>query len=422
MTRNPSRLRIAVVGAGIAGLSAAHFLSKKHEVVLFESDPQLGGHAHSETITAKNGKTFEVDTAFLVFNERTYPQFMQFLKELQVDQFAIPAEMSSCFSDPSQNFDYTLGAGLTPFLSTPKVLLQKKFWQIISDLIRFRKQAVKDIDNKVDLSSVTAEEYLKTYSPAFVQNFIWPLTSAIWSLADGNMKHYPIATLLEYFDNHQLLRGNSDKKWRTFLGSSLVYIKAFQNQFTGEIRLKTPVLSISRTETHMMVKTAAYIESFDNVVLATHADVAKKLIAEPNELEIQLLAPWKYKNNPVTLHQDRTILSKNTEMWGSWNMLKQADAYQISYYLNRLQKLPTNDPVILSLGEIKVDTQKILKTFNYRHPVFTQSSVATQPRLKELNGKDRIFFCGSYFGYGFHEDAIKSAAEVAKWFQTNQKE
>ncbi len=412
-------LRIAVVGAGIAGLSASYFLSKKHDVVLFESDSQLGGHAHSETVYSESSDSFNVDTAFLVFNERTYPEFMKFLNELQVYDAAIPAEMSSCFSDPAENFTYTLGAGFTPFFSSPKVLLEKKFWQIISDLARFRKQAVSDIDRKVDLSGISAENYLKSYSIAFVQNFIWPLTSAIWSLADGNMKDYPISTLLEYFDNHQLLRGKSDKKWRTFLGSSLVYINAFQKKFTGEIRLNTPVFSVVRTGTQILVQTAAKNETFDYVVLATHADTAKKLIAQPNDLENQLLTAWNYKNNLVTLHQDGSVLNANSKMWGSWNMARQGSGYQISYYLNRLQRLPAKDPIILSLGDIHVDPKKILKTFSYRHPVFNQASVATQTRLGELNGKDHIFFCGSYFGYGFHEDAVKSATEVAKWFQSN---
>ncbi|MGZ3690003.1 MAG: NAD(P)/FAD-dependent oxidoreductase [Pseudobdellovibrio sp.] len=406
------RSRIAVIGAGVAGIAAAHRLSQKHDVTLFEASDELGGHAHSETLKNENGESYSVDTGFLIFNEKTYPNFMKMIAELGVSDKATRAEMSSCFSDPENNFFYTLGAGLGPFLARPQTLVKKELYHVLRDFLHFRKKAAADLNNGVNLSGITAGEYLSSYSSAFVNNFVWPLTSAIWSLAENEMPDYPIASLLIYFDNHQLIRGKTEKKWRTFLGSSRVYIEAFEKSYTGKIRLNSPVSSVSRTPEGIQVNK----EIFDYAVLATHADQSLKMIAEPNTDEKSLLGAWKYKNNPVALHHDISVLHHDSRMWGSWNMRRQGSSHHISYFLNRLQSLPTKKPVVLSLGKLQIDENQIIKRFNYLHPVFDLQSVATQKHLPRLNGQDRLFFCGSYFGHGFHEDAVQSAAELAKCF------
>lgn len=404
-------MKIAVIGGGAAGITAAHLLQKKHHVTLFEASDAIGGHAHHERILLE-GKEVVVDTAFLIFNEHTYRNFGKLIQELGVTKHVIQAEMSSCFSDPEKNFDYTLGNGWAPFFARPQIFARSEMYQIIFDLLRFRHRAVKDIDAKKDLTGITAGEYLASYSATFRENFVWPLTSAIWSLAEGQMKDYPIQTLLDYFDNHQLLRGKSERKWKTFKNSSGVYVNAFQNQFKGSIRLHS---RISRLSAGCVELTSGETEMFDHIVLATHADTALELLAKPSELEESLLGPWKYKNNPVTLHHDTSVLHKDSRLWGSWNMRRENDSYQISYYLNRLQALPIETPVILTLGEAQIDEKKLLKHFRYRHPIFEKSSVSTQKNLSALNG-DQFSFCGSYFGHGFHEDAVASAVQVARRF------
>lgn len=411
------RKRIAVIGSGAAGITAAHLLSQKHEVCLFEGESSLGGHAHSEELANENGQKFSVDTAFLIFNEKTYPNFLKLLADLGVKDKIIRAEMSSCFADPSIGFSYTLGAGWGPFLARPSVILKKEFLQVISEFFRFRKRAAQDLDSKKDLQGITAGEYFKPYHPVFVNHFVWPLTSAIWSLANGQMQNYPIATLLEYFDNHQLIRGKSEKKWRTFDGSSRVYIDAFVKKFSGTIRLNASVQSVIRRPAGVEIASSSHgIEAFDYAVLATHADTSLKLLDQPTVVEKDILGVWAYKNNPVVLHNDISVLHAESSQWGSWNMRRCEEGYRISYYLNRLQNLPTKEPVVLTLGDSPIDPAKEIKKFNYRHPVFDVKSVSSQKHLPLLNESTNVFFCGSYFGHGFHEDAVRSAVKVAEKF------
>lgn len=411
----PKNQKIAVIGAGAAGLSAAYLLSKLHQVTLFESASTLGGHAHANNWTDSKGTSFDVDTAFLIFNERTYTQFLKFMNELGVGHHAMSAEMSSCFSDHKNKVHYAVGGGWSPMFAKPLNYLNKDLLFILRDLKSFRKRASQDLALGTDLSGISAEQYLSCYSRVFVENFVLPLTSAIWSLPTAKMNNYPIASLLDYFNNHQLLGGPRGYHWRTFKGSSQVYINAFEKKFTGAIRKNSSIQKISRDLNSVRVKTNRYEENFDQVVVATHADSALKLIENPTTLESQLLGTWKYQNNPVTLHQDTTKLYADKRFWCSWNMIRNSEDYQISYYLNRLQKLPTTDPMILTLGASNVKSEKSI-SFNYRHPIFDTTSVATQAKLGDLNGKNRLFFCGSYFGHGFHEDAVRSATDIAKHF------
>ncbi len=407
-----SRPRVAIIGAGVGGLTAAHLLQKKCDVTLYEASSSLGGHAHSETVSIGELQ-IAVDTAFLIFNDHTYKEFSNLLKDLDVSDRAIPAEMSSCFSDPAKNLFFTLGAGWSPFLANLRVFARPELFQIVRDLFKFRARAVRDLDGQRDLTGITSGDYLADFSTAFRENLVWPLTSAIWSLADGQMQNYPIKALLDYFDNHQLLRGKSEKKWRTFRGSSSVYVDAFVNRFTGHINLNTPVSAITRNDVKGV---AVDSQLYDFAILATHADTSYRLITAPSAVESELLGAWTYQNNPVVLHQDIRVLHDDPRMWGSWNMRRLDSSYQISYYLNRLQNLPTSLPMILTLGTPELDETKVLKRFNYRHPIFNAASVATQGRLSKLNEDGRLFFCGSYFGHGFHEDAVRSAVDVAAYF------
>tara|TARA_B110001454_G_scaffold219185_2_gene251025 strand:- start:50233 stop:51474 length:1242 start_codon:yes stop_codon:yes gene_type:complete len=403
-------MKVAIIGGGVAGLAAAHDLSDSHEVTIYESAAQLGGHANAVLVPGTNIK---VDTAFLIFNDQTYQHFHRFIRDLGVQDRSVSAEMSSCFSDCDHNFHYCLGRGLQPFLQLPTALVDFKFYQIMASLFRFKKKAIADLDGNIDLSRITVEEYLKPFSKTFVRNFILPLTAAIWSLPADKMLDFPILPMLKYFDNHQLLRGQSQNRWRTFQGSSAVYVEAFVEKFRGKIKYLTPVLAVRRVRDQVQLQTLSGTEIFDHVVLATHADVSLKLIQNPTELEKRLLGAWQYEDNPVTLHTDEGLMHTDSRLWGSWNMSLRDSRYAITYYLNRIQNINLGFPIFLTLGKGAFKEDHVLQRFNYRHPIFTEASIATQEHLPELNHQQGLSFCGSYFGYGFHEDAVKSAKQAA---------
>ncbi len=417
------RKKIAVVGAGAGGLASAFLLGKQHDVVLFEAGDDLGGHAHAESVTDAFGKTFNVDTAFLIFNDRTYENFVKFIDVLGVSGHVIPAEMSSCFSDPRSRFDYTLGNGWRPFLAGPRLVKTPSLVRIGMDFINFRKMAVHDLGSKKNFDGITVGDYLSGFSREFVENLILPLIAAIWSMPGRKMKDSPVLPLLQYFANHQLLEGRSERRWRTFCGSSRVYVQAFSKKFQGQIRMKCPVRKVMRTNRGVDVTTDNGIETFDHVVLSTHADTSLRILSQPTEIEKKLLSAWRYQDNPVVLHTDPCVLNPRKELWASWNIRKEASDYRISYYLNRLQRIDTTTPFLLTLQNdefdeaFPIDPSRVIKKFSYRHPIFDSASLASQPDLPSLNDRGDIFFCGSYFGYGFHEDAIRSAVQIAGKFQ-----
>ncbi len=414
-----SRKRIAVVGGGVAGLSAAFLLQKKHDITLFEADPSLGGHAHSEVVQDSAGKSIELDTAFLIFNTSTYDNFLQFMRALDVSN-EMNAEMSSCFSDPFNNLHFALGLSLGKVFAQKRNFFNPAFYKFFFDLAAFRKRAYADMVAGRDLSSITLGNYLAPYGEIFVHNFVLPFTSAIWSLSGKSMLDYPASSILTYFYNHQLLAGKSPRCWKTFSGSSGHYVRAFEKDFRGNLQLGTIVTKITRTSHCVKVEHGGKVGDFDEVVLATHADVSARLLGNPLAEEVRLLGEWEYQDNPTSLHTDTSLLHADPGLWCSWNMRKQADGtHQISYCLNRVQKIESPDTFILTLGEAAVAPGRLIKKFRYRHPIFNSNTVATQKFLGGLNGKDRLFYCGSYFGHGFHEDAVRSAVDVAKHFGIN---
>lgn len=409
----PSQLKVAVVGGGIAGIAAAHRLSAEHAVTLFEASDALGGHAHAETITVEN-KHVTVDSAFLIFNTRTYPLFCSFLNEIGVSENIASAEMSSCFY--SKDFSYSLGLPKSAIKVSPLQFLRPSFLSIFVDLWRFRRRAARDHKKLSSLKQQSIGAYLSRYGAPFREEFAYPLMAAIWSLPVEEVEKHPAGSILSYFANHSLLEGKSDRQWQTFMGSSKTYVDEFIKRFRGEIRLSSPVEKISRTLDQCCLKSMhEELGIFDRVVIATHADVALSLLDCPTESEKNLLGPWTYRSQKATLHQDASVLHSDSKYWASWNMQRKNKDYKISYYLNRLQKLPVETPVILSLGEQPIDRNLIFAEFNYRHPIFEKNSVSAQSFLPHLN-RGITAFCGSYFGFGFHEDAFRSGVDAANSF------
>lgn len=406
-----ARLNVAVVGGGIAGIAAAHRLSAEHSVTLFEASESLGGHAHAITFDLDN-RSVTVDTAFLIFNTGTYPFFCSFLRELGVVDRMIPAEMSSCFF--SDDVAYSLGLPKTVIKAHSLDFLRLKFLSIFFDLWRFRRRAAKDVRNPSVLREISIGKYLRSYGTSFCENFALPLMAAIWSVPSEDVEEHPAASILNYFANHSLLSGRSKRLWQTFDGSSQVYLDAFMQKFSGRICTNSPITKIVR-DPHQCTLAGAegHIGSFDRVVLATHADTSLALLDSPTESERRLLGLWKYRNQKAILHTDANVLHRDPDYWSSWNMRRIGKKYYISYYLNRLQRLDAHIPVILSLGEQSIAETAVIEKFEYRHPIFDEASVSAQPTLPCLN-RGISAFCGSYFGYGFHEDAYRSGLAAAE--------
>jgi uncharacterized protein len=408
------RGRVAVVGGGIAGISAAHRLEPHFEVTLFEAESVLGGHAHGVGVQTDEGLRW-LDTGFLIFNDQTYPRFTNFLKQLGVLDRARPAEMSSCFSDPRSDFHFALGLGLRPFLRQWRTLNNRRMYQIMFDFLRFRRRALKDVNRPQRLQHVSCGEYLERYSNAFVNNFILPLTASIWSLPSEYIRQHPISSLLRYFHNHGLLDGTSGRRWLSFPDSSRTYVNAFEAQFAGKIRRATTIKTIQRDQDGIELHGSDFTERFDHVVIATHADRALKLLAAPTPVEQKVLGVWRYQSNDVVLHSDSEVLHADPCLWSSWNTRLVDGNYEISYNLNRIQGLQTTAPYIVTLGAAaRSEFRNVHCRRNYMHPIFDLNALDAQKDLPSLNGIKRTYYCGSYFGYGFHEDAFGAGADAGE--------
>ena len=406
---DPSRLRVAVVGGGVAGITAAHDLDGAHDVTLFEASPALGGHAHAVDVDDGQGGTLAVDTAFLIYNELHYPRFVELIRELGVESQTQPAEMSASFIDDDRSFYYALGRGIDALFYQRRNAVSGRFYRLFAELFAFRRRAYRDIARGDIPESVTLRDYLRPYSDLFRDNFVVPLASAIWSLPDTVVLAYPARQILHFFMNHRLLRGQSGDAWRTFCGSSRAYVRAFEQRYRGRLALGTAVRQVRRDDGRAQLSTSCGLETFDRIVLATHADVSLRLLADATTRERSLLGPWTYHPNTVVLHRDARVLHADRRLWASWNVVRRAGRQRVSYHLNRVQGLRSRLDYFLTLGDGDLDPALEVARFAYRHPVFDAASVATQPQLTTLNGERGTFFCGSYHGHGFHEDAVASA-------------
>ena len=405
-------LTIAVVGAGIAGIAAAHFLARRHQVTLYEAANTLGGHARALAVDDGAGGTVPVDTGFLIFNEETYPLFMQLLGELGVSDRVMRAEMSASFSDEGRDLHYAMNRGTYALFHGFRNAMRPGFYRMFAEVLLFRRRAARDLAAG-RIGTATLGEYLAGYSDLLRENFILPLAACIWSLPPRHVFSYPAATILRFFDNHRLLSDRGTRAWRTFRGSSSVYVDAFRRAWRGTLRTGARATLIQRDDRGVTVH-AGGAERFDRVVLATHADTALALLEQPTPAESELLGAWTYHANTVLLHTDASVLHPDRRLWASWNYRAGRAGPVISYHLNRVQALSGCRDLFLSLTEGGVAEDRILDRQQLTHPVFDARAVATQTRLASLNGERGTYYCGSYFGHGFHEDAVRSATEVAR--------
>ncbi|ASJ71706.1 NAD(P)/FAD-dependent oxidoreductase [Granulosicoccus antarcticus] len=410
---------IAIVGSGAAGLAAAWLLAKRHRVTLLEKDSRLGGHAHTATVeSAIAGEVgMKIDTGFIVYNEPSYPNLTRWFDAMQVSTEA--SDMSFAVSRENGNFEYAGGPALG-LLAQPALLLKRRYWRMLLDLRRFYRESPRQIPSD---SQMTLGQYLISnhYSAEFIEDHLLPFGAAIWSTPKQQMLEYPAASFIRFCQNHGLLQISNRPQWRTVTGGSEAYVNAVAMAI-GEQSIQTdfPVSRIERNSDGVVVHaTDGRTVEADEVVLATHANQALACIEEPSEQEKSLLAPFAYESNHAVLHTDIRYLPKRRRAWCSWNYVerssKDEQRVSLSYWMNRLQNLEGDTQFIVTLNPDQLPAEEsILRSQYYEHPVFTASTWEAQQSLWSLQGVNRTWFCGSYFGSGFHEDAVQSGLAVAE--------
>jgi predicted NAD/FAD-binding protein len=409
--------RIAVVGSGIAGLSAAWLLSRRHEVHLFERRERLGGHTH--TVIHENGEArVPLDTGFIVYNEVTYPNLTQVLARLGVATQA--SDMSFAVSCRRPDLEYS-GSSLRALLAQPGNILRPWYLRMLVDIWRFGRIGRQMLEQRPDPTRTLGDLVSSgSFGEAFGKLFLLPMAAAIWSTGTGPTTEMPRDTLLRFFANHGLLKIKGQPQWRTVVGGSSSYISRMTEGLSDRIRLGCGVERIERHPGEVVLHLAdGSTDRFDLVVIAAHADQALAMLAEPTPLERELLGAWRYSDNETWLHTDTTLLPRRRAAWASWCYLIE-DAEQpgervcVSYYLNRLQRIAGSTHYVVTLNPPRAPRDgTVIRRMHYRHPVYDRASVATQERLPLLNGSNRTFFCGAYLRYGFHEDGLVSAMRVA---------
>lgn len=415
------RKRIAVVGGGVAGIVSACLLQQKHRVTLLEQNDYLGGHTN--TIEIKDGPDagLAVDTGFIVLNDATYPLFKRFLAHLGVE--TRDAEMSFGFQCRQSGLVYA-GNDLNGLFAQRRNLLSPGFLRFLLEIGRFSRQARNELSTRA-IPEITLGEYLQRgrYSRFMIDNYLLPMAAAIWSTPTLHAADFPAEAFLHFFKNHGLLSFRNRPQWKTVVGGSFSYVKEFQKTFNGEIRLNAGVEKVFREADGIRLQFAdRRSEIFDKVVIAAHADQALRLLGDPSADEKKLLSPWQYQLNHTVLHTDASLLPEQRSAWAAWNFTREVSAVEanpvyVSYYMNLLQGFSAERNYCVTLNrQQEFPSATVIAEFDYQHPQYSFSSLATQEELPTLNGQRNSWFCGSYFGYGFHEDAVRSAVAVGKDF------
>jgi predicted NAD/FAD-binding protein len=410
-------MRIAVVGSGISGLASAWLLSRDHEVTLFEAQDYLGGHTHTHRIES-HGREYAVDTGFIVYNTRNYPLLTQLFEQLGVESQA--TTMSFSVLNRSSGLEYN-ATSLNGLFCQRRNLLSPRFLGMLRDLLRFYREAPRAVLKESE--GVTLEEYLSAhrYGSAFREDHLIPMACALWSCPRQAVLQFPVSHLLQFMANHQMLQVTGRPQWRVVKGGSSSYVAALRARWKVTERLRSPVRAVRRTGTDVEVRTDQGGERFDHVVLACHCDQTLGLLSDPSQQEHEILGGIPYQTNDVVLHTDRSVLPKNPRAWAAWNALipqDPASTCSVSYCMNILQGLDSLESLIVSLNATEhIDPRKIIKRMTYEHPVFSREALIAQKRKGEIQGDRRTWFAGAYWGWGFHEDGMRSAVEIARAFR-----
>jgi predicted NAD/FAD-binding protein len=407
-------MRIAIVGTGISGLVAAHRLHREHDVVVYEAGDRLGGHTNTVRVEGEDGSDLWIDTGFIVFNDRNYPNFEALLDELGVG--AQPSHMGFSVADGRGRFEYSG----TPWglFARPSHLLSPSFLGMLRDWRRFNREARTLIGTNGTAPSLGAWLQQRGYSQHFIQRLIVPQASAVWSADPEQMWSFPASFMAEFFENHGMYSLRDRPKWRTVAGGSIRYVEAISAPWRDRVRLNAPVRRIERAADGVLIEAdGCESERFDEVVIATHSDQALALLADPSAAERQVLGAIPYQANEAVLHTDAALMPRRRPVWSSWNFhLAEGPprGSTVTYWMNNLQKLEArrNYFVTLNRGE-EIDPAAVIRRFEYDHPIYTREGVAAQGRHAEVSGVRRTHYCGAYWGWGFHEDGVVSGLRVS---------
>lgn len=423
MENSDGRLKIAVVGCGVAGLTAGWLLSRQHDIHFFEKNEYIGGHTRTLKISEGPDKGLPVDTGFIVMNHRNYPLFSKLLEQLGVN--VAESSMTFSFHDRRNGYGYS-GNNLQALFPQLSYLFSRPHWSLIRDLKRFAKLGFQDL-NSGFLEGKTLGEYFseRPFGEPFLNTYLYPMGAAIWSSPLARMADFPAQPYLHFLENHGLLRLTNRPQWQYVAGGSRTYVEAMLKSFKRKPQINCSPKCITRQEKTGKVELEfpdGRVDVFDHVVIGTHADEALALLADPSPKEKETLGKWKYQPNRVILHTDTRFLPPNPKQWSSWNFLREnEDPHEtpvaVSYYMNRLQRLQTQENYIVTLNPVsEIASEKVINETTLTHPLYSFESMATQAQLMKMNGQRNTSYCGSYFGYGFHEDAVRSAVEVSKNF------
>ncbi|WP_321850403.1 NAD(P)/FAD-dependent oxidoreductase [Pseudomonas paraveronii] len=411
-------MKIAIIGSGIAGLTSAYLLNRRHDITLFEAGDRIGGHTHTVNVTVE-GKRYAVDTGFIVFNDWTYPNFIRLLGQIGVT--FKPTEMSFSVCDRSSGFEYN-GNTLNSLFAQRRNLLSPGFWGMLRDILRFNREAPADLQAQRISADMTLGDYLDAggYGPRFIRHYIVPMGAAIWSMSLADMLGFPLQFFVRFFKNHGLLSVSNRPQWCVIEGGSSSYIEPLTRGFREQIRLDCPVHRVERAADGVIIHSAAGTEAFDKVVFACHSDQALALLGDPSSAEQQILGALPYADNDVVLHTDTRLLPDRQRAWASWNYRLSGNPQTqaaVTYDMNILQGIDSATTFCVSLNQTSmINPLKILARYTYAHPQYSLAAVAAQARWEELCGAQHTYYCGAYWANGFHEDGVVSALRVAQAF------
>jgi predicted NAD/FAD-binding protein len=410
-------MRIAVIGSGISGMTAAYRLSREHEVTVYEAAGYVGGHTNTVDVEHA-GVPYAIDTGFIVYNDWTYPNFIALLEELGVAWQ--PSDMSFSVRCETTGLEYN-GTSLNSLFAQRRNCLRPSFLRMVRDILRFNREAPALLQDSA--SRLTLGQYLDQngYSRYFVDHYIIPMGAAIWSSRPLDMLHFPARYFVEFFSNHGFLSVNDRPTWRVIQGGSREYMKRLAGPLAGGIRLNTPVASIQRQPHQVTVRTrAGAVEHFDQVFLACHSDQALRLLSDPSPEETEVLGAIGYQANEALLHTDERMMPRRKLAHAAWNYhlpIEQYEHVTVTYNMNILQSLRAPVQFMVTLNRSQdVHESKVLRRFTYHHPVYTTAAVAAQRRHADISGVRRTNYCGAYWGYGFHEDGVRSALSALQLF------
>ena len=412
-------MKIAIIGTGIAGNVSAWHLCKDHDITVFEAGDHIGGHTHTHDI-AYDGTQHAIDTGFIVFNDWTYPNFIALLDELGVA--SRPTNMGFSSRCEASGIEYN-GSSLNQLFTQRRNIFRPRFLGMIRDILRFNRESPELIDHH-DNEALSLGEYLEDngYGRLFIDNYIIPMGAAIWSTDPQQMLEFPACYFVRFFANHGLLNIKNRPQWHVIEGGSREYVKKLTAPFKDRIRLNEAVVSVKRLPTHVELNTSTgKVERFDHLFIATHSDQALNILEDPSDLEQAVLGAIPYQNNDVVLHTDTSILPKKRRTWAAWNYLRrQAPGQRVSvtYNMNMLQGIQSRETFCVTLNDTQnIDPDKVIRRMQYQHPVFTTQGVAAQKQHRDINGKQRTWYCGAYWRFGFHEDGVVSALDTLRDFK-----